>query len=518
MASLFKHKQPRSRFGIPLFEHDPVLALARRAGFKVTEYNQPRYPLWPAAFAFLQTLSFIIGTGVLAYALYHSKIAKWASTISLIVLFLVWPTLTPQSGAMLLDFFRPALGFRTALLTWDIFILRPVEEVEAWHPFNFFAQLWAFPRELDEIAIRTEKEGYQRNPRIENLKRLPKVAVELVILMLSLYFVPPYELTKNMSQLAFHCYNDILGVCILMALAAICDGLLSAMGIIIGVEMADMFENPLGTTNLRLFWSHWNRAIATVLHRVVFAGHKGARKNLDRKIATAKALNGSQSAANAILRRRHLDGLSETEYAETTDDDDATAASNGKASGVNGSTTTTNGKTTTTTRRRETSQLKLTSTAPGADDKSKKRSAAAAAAAAQASGKEDASKSSGSGTKFSTKAISAILTFACSGIFHEHITYFTLGFANGENFLFFLLNGFGTVGTTWFKRTFPKQNAAIPTWVSVILLHLFFLAVSPLFCAPFIRSGFFIQLEALFYEIGPFKHRSRGAFIWLFGN
>ncbi|KAK0569439.1 hypothetical protein OC861_000927 [Tilletia horrida] len=497
---------PRSRFGVPMFVNDPIVELAKKAGFKVTEYNQARYPLWEGLFAFIQSFGFIVGTGVLAYFLYHgaakrSPIAKWSCTFSLIGLFLAWPTLTPQSGAMLLDFFRPALGFRSALLVWDIFILRPVPEVESWHPFQFFAQLWAFPRELDEIAVRTEREGYQRNPRMENLKRMPKVLVELIILILSLYVVPPYEYTKNMSQIAFHFYNDALGISILMALAAICDGLLSAMGIIIGVEMADMFENPLGTTNIRLFWSHWNRAIATVLHRVVFGGGKAARAHLDRKIVAAKALNGSESAANALLRRKHLDQLSETEYADTTDDE----VSN--ANGTNG-----NAPKAGTVRRRETSQLRLTSTAPGADDKSKKKKSGAK------DGSQGNASSKSSNSKFTSKAISAILTFACSGLFHEHITYFTLGFANGENFLFFLLNGFATVGTTWFKRTFPEINNKIPTWASVILLHLFFLAVSPLFCAPFIRSGFFIQLEALFYEIIPVQKRSRGVLIWLFGQ
>ncbi|KAK0519121.1 hypothetical protein OC834_007491 [Tilletia horrida] len=502
MASLFgaQKQRPRSKLlGVPLLYTDPVLDFARKAGFKVTEYNQPRYPLWPAAFAFLQTLGFILGTGALAYFLYHgiakrSQAGKWLCSVSLISLFLLWPTITPQSGAMLLDFFRPALGFRSALLIWDVFMLRPVEEVNSWHPFQFFAQIWAFPRELDEIAVRSEREGYVRSPRIENLKRMPKVLLELVILILTLYVVPPYEYTKNMSQLAFHLYNDALGVSILMALAAICDGLLSLMGIVIGVEMADML-------------SHWNRAIATVLHRVVFGGSKAARNQVDRKIVAAKALNGSQSAAHALLRRKHLDGLSETEYAETTDDDDAAANGNGTSSGVKQQST--NGA----ARRRDASQLRLTSTAPGADDKSKKSSKKGNGAVAQPTASQQASSK-----KFTSKAISAILTFACSGIFHEHITYFTLGFANGENFLFFLLNGFATVGTTWFKRTFPEINSKIPTWASVIMLHLFFLAVSPLFCAPFIRSGFFIQLEALFWEIIPVANRSRGAFVWVFGS
>ncbi|KAE8210666.1 hypothetical protein CF327_g5479 [Tilletia walkeri] len=505
MASFFTQKRAYSKvLGIPLFHSDPIVNLAKRGGFKITEYNQARYPLWEALFSLLQSLGFIIGTGALAYFAYHlaakrNKAAKWVFTLGFISLFLLWPMLTPQSGAMLLDFFKPALGFRSSLLIWDVFMLRPVEEVESWHPFQFFAQIWAFPLELDEIAARTEKEGYQRSPRLQNLKRMPKVLVELAILISTLYIVPPYELTRNMSQLAFHCYSYGLGMSILMALAAICDGLLSLMGIIIGVEMADMFENPLGTVNIRLFWSHWNRAIASVLHRVVFGGHKAARKQVDRKIMAAKALNGNKVAAQALLRRGHFDGLSETEYAETTDEEVSHKNGSAKSSGVGS-------EKVSAARRRETSQLRLSSATSG-DDKSRKTK----------DGSSSTSSSTG-GKKFASKAISAILTFACSGIFHEHITYHTLGFANGENFLFFLINGFATVGTTWFKRRYPEINNKIPNFLAVIMLHSFFLAVAPLFCAPFIRSGFFIQLEALFWEIIPVKSRSRGVFIWLFGN
>lgn len=83
------------------------------------------------------------------------------------------------------------------------------------------------------------------------------------------------------------------------------------------------------------------------------------------------------------------------------------------------------------------------------------------------------------------------------GIFHEWITLQTLNYAGGENFVFFLLNGVATVTSTWFRRTFPEANAKIPTLVAVLLLHLFFLTVIPLFCAPFIRSGFFVQMQSL---------------------
>lgn len=301
--------------------------------------------------------------------------------------------------------------------------------------------------------------------------------MEGILLLLSLYLVPPYELTKNMSQLAYHLYCDALGVSvsacleqtddgfpnilsflqILMALALFGDGLLKLIGIICNVEMADMFENPLGTINIRLFWSHWNRAIATVLHRVVFGGGRRAKSSAKKEKKSTPAKTAGDKRLEAIRKRNHLDHLSETEIesSKTDDEDDER-------------------------RRKARSSLKMTQangkqTANG-DTKAKE---------GKASGK--------SRSPFLPKAVAAIATFAMSGIFHEHITYFTLDYADGKNFLFFLANGFATVFSTWFKRTFPETNARIPTFVAVLLLHGFFLAVVPLFCTPFIRRGFFIR-------------------------
>jgi hypothetical protein len=78
---------------------------------------------------------------------------------------------------MLLDFWRPALGFRSALLVWDIFKIRTKEEVEGWNFNRFLAHLWAFPMEEEDIAERERKEGFKRDPRIQNIKGMPKVAI-----------------------------------------------------------------------------------------------------------------------------------------------------------------------------------------------------------------------------------------------------------------------------------------------------------------------------------------------------
>ncbi|KAJ9480360.1 hypothetical protein PHBOTO_003619 [Pseudozyma hubeiensis] len=488
-------KSTHSKLGFKLLPSDPVLDTFRKLGYKVVEYDVPPYPLQTAGIMSIRMLSFLIGSTIAAYFMYHniaikSQVGKWFSILSLIASLLAWPMVTGRSGVMLLDFWRPALGFRTCLLVWDIFHIRTVEEVKSWSFARFFAQLWTFPKELDEIAERTAEEGYERNARIENLKGMPKVAIEAIAMFGALYFIPPYELTRNMSQLAYHCYCDALGVCILMALALFGDGLLKAFGILVNVEMADMFENPLGTTNIRLFWSHWNRAIATVLHRVVFGGGK-SKTSLRKKKAAAQA---------AVARRAHMDGLSETDAGHTSGEDDH-AHSNGG-------------------RKRNTSGLKPLSSVNGGDADLRKRKNAkeTTAPAGKANGNARGGAPPAKKSSFFPKAVAAIVTFAMSGIFHEHITYWTLGFANGENFLFFIANGVATVTATWFKRTYPHLNEKIPTWASVLMLHAFFLAVIPLFCSPFIRSGFFVQLEALRYELMPIRDRPRGSFVYLFGQ
>jgi len=476
-------KPAYSKLGYKLFKSDPVLDTARKFGFKVVTYDIDPYPLRMAAIIAVRMSAFIFTTSVIAYFLYHktnhhsSPVIKYGIIGGLITTFLAWPLVTGMSGVMLLDFWRPALGFRSALLVWDIFKIRTKEEVEGWNFNRFLAHLWAFPMEEEDIAERERKEGFKRDPRIQNIKGMPKVAIEFFLMFGLLYFIPPYELTMTMHTLQRHIYCDILGIDILMALAFFGDGLLKGLGVLLGVEMADMFENPLGTTNIRLFWSHWNRAIATVLHRVIFGGSKNKKKN----IQSSKNANGGNRVSK--LNRNHLDHLSETEGegGKTDDEDEKSSRAGGRRSGDIKPMTATNGK--------------------------------------QANGK-GAKTAAGSKSRspFMPKAIAALATFAMSGIFHEHITYFTLGFANGENFLFFLANGFATVISTWFKRTYPKINDKIPSPVGFLMLHAFLLAVCPLFCSPFIRSGFFVQMEALKYEMLPIVSRSRGSFVYLFGE
>jgi hypothetical protein len=488
LANSTKPKAGYSKLGFKLLKKDPILEGARKAGFKVVEYDLPPYNVRGLAGVANELLAFMILSTIACYILYHgvshrSALLKQACVGAMISALIAWPLITGQSGIMLLDFWKPALGFRSCLLVWDIFNIRTRPEVNGWSFARFFCHLWAFPKEEEEIEERAKEEGFKRSAIVENAKGLPKVALEGVLMLMTLYLIPPYELTKNMSQFAYHCYCDMLGFCILMALALFGDGLLKLIGIVCNVEMADMFENPLGTVNIRLFWSHWNRAIATVLHRVIFGGGRNTKSSVkNQKKNKALAMQKRALANNGGAKRVHLDHLSETEAeASKTDDEDDSK------------------------RRARQNGLTMTSSA----------SAGKANGSANGGGKSGSEKPK---SPFYPKAIAAIATFAMSGIFHEWITAMTLHYASGENFVFFVLNGVATVVSTWFRRTYPELNAKIPTLVSVLMLHAFFLAVIPLFCAPFIQRGFFMQMEGLKYELLPWQAKKRGSFIYLFGQ
>lgn len=161
-------------------------------------------------------MGFMIFSTIICYLLYFyvakNPLMKWASVGAMISMLLAWPAITGTSGVLLLDFWKPALGFRSCLLVWDIFHIRTREEVASWSFARFYCHLWAFPKEEEEIKERDEEEGFHRSAFIQNAKGMPKVLVEGVLLLLTLYVVPPYELTKDMSQFAYHCYCDALGM------------------------------------------------------------------------------------------------------------------------------------------------------------------------------------------------------------------------------------------------------------------------------------------------------------------
>ena len=150
--SIRKHLTSRPRPHAQLLQQDPVIAFAKQAGFRVAEYDLPPYPLKLAGIIGLRMMAFMFSSGAFAWFLYHyvakrSPVLNYGCLGLLATMLLAWPEVVGRSGVMLLDFWRPALGFRSALLVWDIFHIRTREEVESWNPFRFFCHLWAFPKE-----------------------------------------------------------------------------------------------------------------------------------------------------------------------------------------------------------------------------------------------------------------------------------------------------------------------------------------------------------------------------------
>lgn len=65
----------------------------------------------------LELLAFMIGSTAICYLLYFyvakTPLFKWASVGAMISMLMAWPAITGVSGVMLLDFWKPALGFRS---------------------------------------------------------------------------------------------------------------------------------------------------------------------------------------------------------------------------------------------------------------------------------------------------------------------------------------------------------------------------------------------------------------------
>lgn len=64
-----------------------------------------------------ELLAFMLFSTVICYFLYFyvakTPLFKWASVGAMISMLLAWPAITGVSGVMLLDFWKPALGFRS---------------------------------------------------------------------------------------------------------------------------------------------------------------------------------------------------------------------------------------------------------------------------------------------------------------------------------------------------------------------------------------------------------------------
>ena len=174
---------------------------------------------------------------------------------------------------------------------------------------------------------------------------------------------------------------------------------LNAFGLVFGVEQLPMFENPFFTTSIRTFWSRWNRAIASVLHRVIFQG-----KNTNVRQAPEK-------------KHEHK--------------------------------------------------------SPPRLDK-----------------------------RFFFHSLQAIMTFLVSGLLHEYLLHFSPPpRLHGSQTLFFVLNGFMTVASTYVSKFHPALVQRTPVVIRYMLLMSFFLIFAPLFFIPIQANNMLAEGQCLLQHL-----------------
>lgn len=447
-----------------------VLDAFRRLGFDTMQYA--RNELDSVMFAnelFRMLLDVAVMTVVICTVFQRTAHAKPAvrrnAALVLSALVLLWPVLVGRGEVTAFNFLRPAVGFRSSLLVWDLFQIRTVQEVQSWSIMRLVAHLWFFPMEQERIEERERHDGYKRDPRAQSLRNLPLGLVQGAVSLVLLLFVPPKAAYDEMHWLNRRCYCFLLGITIFLLLSS--GGLIifNLFGLITGIEQEAMFHNPWFTTRLRHFWSRWNRAIATVLHRVIFGGEKTFKTLEERKAAEARAAKGTSNDAQ------------------------------GTSSAVT-----------------------------GASGAAQRRTRASSSPSSSSSSSEE---EEGNGAEadqrrkraFWTKSGLAMLTFFTSGLFHEYLITFASPYHYGYNTLFFLLNGAGTVLSSGVERFYPAVHHRIPAWFRYMLMIAFYLCVSPLFFAPLLAGDFFAHLQEVAFMMLPHdRPPARPMFVFLFGK
>ena len=193
-------------------------------------------------------------------------------TFILSSIIMMWPFFMIPGKALSVSYIRAAIAFRFSLLTWDMFEIRSREEVQKWTFPITYSHLTLLPVEKADLDEFKRVKGYPRNQRLASLKKVPSAALSLVVSQLLLPFFTPRQMLEQQSWPSYLINVFIQGFALYFALASGGNLATSLLGVVLGVEQLPMFENPFFTTNIRTFWSRWNRAIASVLHRIVFGG------------------------------------------------------------------------------------------------------------------------------------------------------------------------------------------------------------------------------------------------------
>lgn len=280
---------------------DVVRRVFEPLGFEVLEYPMPQLSSSRALDELLRLLLDMVVFSLIVYPAYYvtsslSLTVRRMVAMVLMSMLMAWPLAVGVGMSMLMNYLRPALAFRSSLIIWDIFCIREPQEVLSWSFELFEAHLWFFPYEKTQLEARYEKEGIRRNPRIESLKRLPLGFAQMFLSFFLTLFFPPWETISTMRWYKFHLYCIPMSVGLWMVLAAGGSVVMNTYGVIFGIEQQPMFANPFSTGRLRDFWSRWNRAIATVLHRVIFGG-RNTYKTRDQRACAEKAKGHSHPDA-----------------------------------------------------------------------------------------------------------------------------------------------------------------------------------------------------------------------------
>jgi CDP-diglyceride synthetase len=84
--------------------------------------------------------------------------------------------------------------------------------------------------------------------------------------------------------------------------------------------------------------------------------------------------------------------------------------------------------------------------------------------------------------------------FVCSAIMHEWINFVAFNESNGENLIFFIVNGIATTAQIVLQKRYGLQNRKIGIFERFFLIGLntiFFTSICKLFLAPYLRSSIF---------------------------
>ncbi|SCV71607.1 BQ2448_3195 [Microbotryum intermedium] len=447
---------------------------ASNAGFEVHLYK-PRHTPWDKLILVgLHNGAFVAGVAITLYL--FTRLNKGPiRTVGAIA------GITSILG--IVDFGLPAWGMLTFLNIVDVFFLRSTAEVHGWGFPRTVAQMFAYPNE----------HATSPNPRLENVKALGLCALKYVMVNFLLYFAPSPEIWARIKPLtpAYFLYAGVVALLILGTLGFLIEAILRVIGyvfrqlhqlindteclihvsrILLGVEMSPMFNNPSGASNIREFWARWNMAIKDGLSRVFFHFKAPPKRSSKSSANNAKpsASSSAVSAKNGHELRSRGRPVSKPDYLDETEASDNAAS-------------------------REPSPDRTL------EKKMFKR-------------KVDNPAQKKKPSSFFPKAVAATVTFAASGLFHEYMNHLAFNGASGETLVFFLTQAAGTIAYSYLKRTAPGLLRPIPTPLAILFVNIFTFGMAPLFCAPFLRAGFFEDFKA-FGLLGPIN-----GFIWFAGD